>query len=71
MLQVVASLMIVIQTTCTVLELQIMLLENKYSRVVTHDNRYEDQITFMVQRGAQYLTGENLEVVWAEFSSLR
>ncbi len=40
MLQVVASLMIIIQTTCTVLELQIMLLENKYSRVVTHDDRY-------------------------------
>jgi hypothetical protein len=24
----------------------------------------------MVHRGAQYLTGENLEVVWAEFSTL-
>jgi hypothetical protein len=23
-----------------------------------------------IVRGAQYLTGENLEVVWAEFSSL-
>jgi len=25
----------------------------------------------MINRGARYLTGENLEVVWAEFSILR
>jgi hypothetical protein len=28
------------------------------------------QLVGMIQRGARYLTGENLEVVWAEFSTL-
>jgi len=27
-------------------------------------------LSFVLVRGAQYLTGENLEVVWAEFSTL-
>jgi hypothetical protein len=28
------------------------------------------EIVSMIFRGARYLTGENLEVVWAEFSTL-
>jgi hypothetical protein len=39
-------------------------------RVTITRLRRKAVVTHMIERGAQYLKGENLEVVWAEFSTL-
>jgi hypothetical protein len=51
-----------------VLLLQLFLASGTY--LFTLLNGWVNNISFLCHRGARYLTGDNLEVVWVEFSTL-